>query len=55
MKTIRLDVDALEIHSFATGEQDAGASGLAPSDLCGSAVSETNGVVNCKSCGPCCL
>jgi hypothetical protein len=55
MQTLRLDVDALEIRSFATTEQDAANFEFAPSDLCGSAVSETNGVVICKSCGPCCV
>jgi hypothetical protein len=52
MQTIRLDVDALEIKSFAT-TKNAAESELAPTTL-GSAVSETNGVYQCKSCGPCC-
>ena len=53
MQTIRLDVEALEIKSFVTTKKDA-AKSEAPTDL-GSAVSETNGVYLCKSCGPCCV
>lgn len=55
MQTIRLDVDALEIRSFVTTKQDVGKSEMARTEFCGSAVSETNGVVLCKSCGPCCV
>ena len=53
MQTIRLDVEALEIKSFATTKQNVVKGDMAPTDL-GSAVSETNGVYLCKSCGPCC-
>lgn len=54
MPTIRLNVDALEIKSFATTTQDATAeNALAATTFC-SAVSETNGVFQCKTCGPCC-
>lgn len=52
MQTIRLNVDALKVNSFATSAGDA-QNALAPTDL-GSAVSETDGVAWCKSCGPCC-
>lgn len=56
MQTIRLNVEALEVRSFATTQQqDRVKSELAPTDFCGSAVSETNGVYICKSCGPCCV
>lgn len=53
MQTIRLDVDALEIRSFVTTKPEVVKGEMAPTDL-GSAVSETNGVYLCKSCGPCC-
>ncbi len=53
MQTIRLNVDALEVKSFATTEQDETNSSLAESYIT-SAVSETDGVRQCKSCGPCC-
>lgn len=53
MQTIQLNVDALKVHSFATTREDALDAAMAPTDI-GSAVSETNGVVICKSCGPCC-
>ncbi|WP_420127635.1 hypothetical protein [Longimicrobium sp.] len=55
MRTIRLNVDALEVNSFTTSFPDpARGNAMAPTDYCGSAVSETNGVAICKSCGPCC-
>lgn len=54
-QAIRLDVDKLEVRSFITVKQDTARSELAPTDFCGSAVSETNGVYLCKSCGPCCV
>lgn len=53
MKTIRLNVEALEVSSFATTRDEAANDALARTTLC-SAVSETDGVVQCKSCGPCC-
>jgi hypothetical protein len=52
MQTIRLNVDALKVNSFTTTD-DAAQNAFAPTDL-GSAVSETDGVAICKSCGPCC-
>lgn len=57
MQTIRLDVEALEVRSFATTKFEALKTDVraAPTDFCGSAVSETNGVYICKSCGPCCV
>lgn len=58
MKTIRLNVDALEVKSFATTTTDAARAAHAQAALSttiGSAVSETDGVVWCKSCGPCCM
>jgi hypothetical protein len=55
MQTIRLDVDKIEVRSFMTTTwQNAPRNEVAPTDFCGSAVSETNGVAICKSCGPCC-
>jgi hypothetical protein len=51
MQTIRLDIDALEVRSFATTKHEANG---APDPADRSAVSATNGVVLCKSCGPCC-
>jgi hypothetical protein len=54
MRTIRLNVDALEIKSFITGAPDtAHARDMAPTYIT-SAVSETDGMFQCKSCGPCC-
>lgn len=53
MPTIRLNVDALQVSSFATTQDTAAEHALAGTQLC-SAVSETDGVVQCKSCGPCC-
>jgi hypothetical protein len=53
MQTIRLNIEALEIRSFATTRGPAVKNEAAPTDI-GSAVSETNGVYICKSCGPCC-
>ena len=54
MQTIRLNVDSLKIKSFVTSASDkAGAADVAPTYIT-SAVSETNGVYQCKSCGPCC-
>jgi hypothetical protein len=56
MQTIRLNVEALEVKSFTTTNFEAlKGDQLAPTDFCGSAVSETNGVYICKSCGPCCV
>ena len=57
MQTIRLNLDALEINSFVTtsAKEFAVPRDAAPTDFCGSAVSETNGVYICKSCGPCCM
>jgi hypothetical protein len=55
MQTIRLNVDAIEVKSFATTKHENLKSNLAPTDFCGSAASETNGVYICKSCGPCCV
>lgn len=52
MKTIQLDVDALEVRSFATTRDQA--PDLAAASYLTSAVSETDGVFQCKSCGPCC-
>jgi hypothetical protein len=52
MKTIQLNVDALKVNSFATTAAEAH-NVIAPTDL-GSAVSETDGIAICKSCGPCC-
>ena len=52
MQTIRLDVEALEVKSFATTKHEAANSDPDPADR--SAISETNGVYLCKSCGPCC-
>lgn len=55
MRKIQLDPDALEVRSFMTTRwQDTPCNEFAPTDFCGSAVSETNGVAICKSCGPCC-
>jgi hypothetical protein len=59
MQTIRLNVDALEIASFTTTKETTGVRALAPTDfctagMCGSGISETDGVFQCKSCGPCC-
>jgi hypothetical protein len=54
MKTIQLDIEALEVKSFSTTRHEDLTCDLAPTDFCGSAVSETNGVAICKSCGPCC-
>ena len=57
MQTIRLNVDALKVKSFATTENDPARAVLFVTALCttiGSAVSETDGVAWCKSCGPCC-
>lgn len=55
MQTIRLNVDAIEVKSFTTTKHENLKSDLAPTGFCGSAVSETNGVNLCKSCGPCCV
>lgn len=52
MQTIRLNIEALEVNSFATTKQVAANGAPDPADR--SAVSATNGVVLCKSCGPCC-
>lgn len=54
MKTMRLNLDALKVSSFATSRDVVVRTVAAPTDLCGSAVSATNGVAICKSCGPCC-
>jgi hypothetical protein len=57
MQTIRLNVDALKVKSFTTTVNDPARAVLFATALCttiGSAVSETNGVYQCKSCGPCC-
>jgi hypothetical protein len=51
MQTIQLKLDALEVKSFVTTQVEAPQN--APTYIT-SAVSETDGVVNCKSCGPCC-
>lgn len=61
MQTIRLNVDALEVSSFTTTKAHAAGRAEAPTDFCTlaggctSAVSETDGVRACKSCGPCCV
>lgn len=52
MKTIQLNVDALEVRSFATTRDEAPEPTAAAYPT--SAVSETDGVFQCKSCGPCC-
>lgn len=52
MKTIQLNVDALEVRSFATTRDEA--QQTAADSYLTSAVSETDGMVQCKSCGPCC-
>jgi hypothetical protein len=57
MQTIQLNVDALKVISFTTTKNRAGGSVLARTEYCTvltSGVSETDGVFNCKSCGPCC-
>jgi hypothetical protein len=57
MQTIRLNIDALNVKSFATAGKHALENVLVRTEYCTaltSAVSETNGVYNCKSCGPCC-
>lgn len=59
MKTIQLNVDALAVKSFTTLNTNFGAvqNAFARTDYCTqltSGVSETDGVYNCKSCGPCC-
>ena len=57
MQTIRLNVDTLRVTSFPTTKNRAGGSVLARTEYCTvltSGVSETDGVFNCKSCGPCC-
>ncbi len=59
MKTIQLNVDALNVHSFTTTNAPfrAAENAFARTDYCTqltSGVSETDGVYNCKSCGPCC-
>lgn len=59
MQTIRLNVEALEITSFTTTNEPVEVRALAPTDICSapictSAVSETDGIRQCKSCGPCC-
>lgn len=56
MQTIRLNLEALEVNSFVTTatKQFTVPRNAAPTDFCGSAVSETNGYAICKSCGPCC-
>ncbi|HYW12360.1 MAG TPA: hypothetical protein VE871_10385 [Longimicrobium sp.] len=59
MKSIQLNVDNLTVHSFMTTKATfrAAENAFARTDYCTqltSAVSETNGVYNCKSCGPCC-
>jgi hypothetical protein len=60
MKSIQLNVDALTVHSFTTTTTSpfrAAENAFARTDYCTvatSGVSETNGVYNCKSCGPCC-
>lgn len=51
MQTIRLNIDALKVSSFTT--QDGAQLTMLPTDI-GSAVSETDGIAICKSCGPCC-
>lgn len=55
MRKIQLNPDALEVRSFSTAALDETPSQeMARTEFC-SAVSETNGVVQCKSCGPCCV
>jgi hypothetical protein len=44
-------MDALKVSSFPTSSD--GQNALVPTDI-GSAVSETDGIAICKSCGPCC-
>jgi hypothetical protein len=55
MRKIQLNPDALEVRSFSTTALDTTPNqDVARTELC-SAVSETDGVFQCKSCGPCCL
>lgn len=59
MKTIQLNVESLTVHSFTTSTATfrAAENVFARTDYCTaltSGVSETDGVHNCKSCGPCC-
>lgn len=51
MQTIQLNVDALEVKSFVTTQVEAPQNALT---YITSAVSETDGRFQCKSCGPCC-
>ncbi len=54
MRKIQLNPDALEVRSFSTTALDETPNQeMAGTTLC-SAVSETDGVFQCKSCGPCC-
>lgn len=55
MQTIQLNVDALKVSSFTTTSREVDQNAIARTELCGSAVSETDGIAICKSCGPCCL
>jgi hypothetical protein len=57
MQTIRLNIDALNVKSFTTASKHALENVLARTEYCTvltSGVSATDGVYNCKSCGPCC-
>ena len=59
MKTIQLNVESLTVRSFTTTHATSRAveKAFARTDYCTvltSGVSETDGVFNCKSCGPCC-
>ena len=58
MKTIQLNIDTLQVHSFTTTSTHSAENALGRTAYCTaitSGVSETDGVFNCKSCGPCCL
>jgi hypothetical protein len=66
MKKIRLNIERLQVQSYPTtepqwtkagtvhGQQQATVLVCSGHATCASACSETNGVVICKSCGPCC-
>ncbi len=68
MKKVRLDLDALSVQSYPTTTRRGDARGTvygwevsrladgcaSGNATCLSACSATNGIVICKSCGPCC-
>ena len=61
MKKIRLDIDALRVQSCPTTDAEWPEGGTVDGHqysgyaTCASACSATNGIVICKSCGPCCI